>query len=87
MNKFIDLTDKSIDSVKNTFNTIKHYDVNSLYPSVMIDNEYPTDIICKFIGNIKNSEYSNLYENNLGIYHVKVKAPNNKHPLLLIKNE
>ena len=32
--------------------TVKHYDINSLYPSVMKNYQYPTDIIGHFIGDI-----------------------------------
>lgn len=51
----------------------------------MKDNEFPTDIICKFIGDIKNSEFRNLYDDNLGIYQVKVRCPKNNHPILPIR--
>ena len=52
----------------------------------MKHNKYPTEVICKFIGDIKSvPEFSKLYQENLGIYKVKVKAPDIKHPLLPVK--
>ena len=85
INKLDNLTDKSTDNIKKEFNTIKHYDVNSLYPSVMKDFKYPTDIIGKFIGDIKNTDFFDLYDHKLGIYLVEVFAPDIKHPLLPVR--
>ena len=65
-----------------------YYDINSLYPSVMKDYKYPTDIIGKFIGDIRLvSAYEHYFNNNLGIYKVKVKAPNIKNPILPVKSK
>ena len=72
----------------NSLETVKHYDINSLYPSVMKDYKYPTDIIGKFIGDIRLvSAYEHYFNNNLGIYKVKVKAPNIKNPILPVKSK
>ena len=71
--------------LKKEFHTIKHYDVNSLFPSVMKDFKSPTDIICKFIGDIKNTDFNYLYDSKIGIYLVEVNAPDIKHPLLPVK--
>lgn len=80
------LISKGIDYIKNMFKTIKHYDINSLYPSAMMDFYYPTDIIGYFIGDITLiKEYKDLYLNNIGIYKVKVNAPDIKHPLLPVR--
>lgn len=81
------LVSKGIDYIKNTFKTLKHYDINSLYPSAMMDFDYPTDIIGYFIGDITLiDEYKDLYLNNIGIYKVKVTAPKNiVNPILPVK--
>nr|YP_009690340.1 DNA polymerase family B [Fomitiporia mediterranea]QEG57120.1 DNA polymerase family B [Fomitiporia mediterranea] len=43
---------KGIDYIKKFYNTVKHYDINSLYPKAMSKFKYPTDIIGYFIGDI-----------------------------------
>ena len=49
----------------------------------MMFSEFPTDIIASFVGDITLIEdYKHLFDNNLGVYKVKVNAPNIKHPLL-----
>lgn len=54
-----------------------HYDINSLYPAVMREND--------FIGNVKTIT-NHFHENKLGIYKVDVIAPKNiEIPLLGIK--
>ena len=64
--------------------TVKHYDINSLYPSVMKNYQYPTDIIGHFIGDI--SLINNLNNIKFGIYRVSVNCPTNiQHPILPIK--
>ncbi len=78
--------EKGIAYIKNMFKTIKHYDINSLYPSVMQNKEFPTDLSGKFIGDIRLIKaYAHYYNDNLGTYKVNVKAPNIKNPLLPIK--
>lgn len=55
-----------------------HYDINSLYPSVMRDND--------FIGNVKGL-VNKFHENELGIYKLEVECPKNLHiPLLGINH-
>nr|YP_009690150.1 DNA polymerase family B [Porodaedalea pini]QEG56930.1 DNA polymerase family B [Porodaedalea pini] len=83
------VTHTSIDFIKTLFKTVKHYDINSLYPSVMLKYKYPTDIIGYFIGDITLiQDYAHLYKNNFGFYKVKVEAPDSiKHPLLPIRNQ
>lgn len=72
--------------VKANYKTLKHYDINSLYPSSMYYNEFPTDIIGYFIGDITLiDDYSYLYNDKLGVYKVKVTAPSIKHPILPIR--
>jgi hypothetical protein len=54
------------------------YDVNSLYPSVMINKEMPIGLPIKFIGDIRKFE-----ENPFGFFYVKVTAPDNiLHPII-----
>ena len=64
--------------------SIYHYDVNSLFPSVMQDNKYPTKLFAKFIGDIRYFDrFSNLWEDMLSICRVRVTAPYNiSNPLL-----
>nr|YP_009690186.1 DNA polymerase family B [Porodaedalea pini]QEG56966.1 DNA polymerase family B [Porodaedalea pini] len=59
-------------------------DVNALYPTVMRDNKYPTLIFAHFIGDISIMErYNGLLNDNLGVFKVKVHAPEGiQHPLL-----
>lgn len=84
--KYNSLEDKSSENVKKVFDTIKHYDINSLYPSSMKKFMYPTELICKFIGDItENPEFSSLYESKIGIYKVKITAPDIKNPIMPIK--
>ena len=67
-----------------------HYDVNSLYPSVMIDNEFPIGfpqyidfpILVK-----KNFEKWVEYREGLGFITCKVHIPKQKYPPLPIKRE
>nr|YP_010714048.1 hypothetical protein P2X57_mgp54 [Fuscoporia gilva]WDD39611.1 hypothetical protein [Fuscoporia gilva] len=75
--------------IKSKFKTIKHYDVNSLYPSAMLHYKYPTDILGKFIGDIRLiNNYSHYFEENLGIYKLNVTSPKNiLHPILPIKSK
>lgn len=60
------------------------YDVNSLYPSVMRDKEYPVNFIGYFSGDIQNmAEFNKLFNMSLGILKVKVNCPDNiQHPIL-----
>ena len=84
--KYNSLEDKSLENIKKVFKTIKGYDVNSLYPSRMKANKFPTDVILKFIGDISNnSDYKHLYDENLGIFKVIVEAPEIDNPLLPFK--
>ena len=64
--------------------SVKLYDINSLYPSVMKDFKYPNKLYAKFIGDIRYiSEFKGLYRNMLGIYRVRVTAPDDiRHPIL-----
>jgi len=62
---------------------IKCLDVNSLYPSQMIDKDMPIGKIEKFIGNIFNFE-----SNPFGFFKVKVNCPKNiLHPIIQIKHK
>lgn len=55
--------------------TLKYYDINSLYPSVMVNTQYPVFMTNNFI------KTQSLVEN--GIYQVKVSVPENLNiPLL-----
>lgn len=81
--KFNSLEDKFISIVKENFELMNHYDVNSLYPSRMSANKFPTDMICEFIGDITtNKETKQLYDNHVGVYKVQLQAPDIEHPLL-----
>lgn len=78
--------EKGTDYIKSNFKTLKHYDINSLYPSSMLYSEFPTDIIGYFIGDITLiDDYSYLYKEKLGIYKVKVTGPSIKHPIIPIR--
>ena len=60
---------------------IKCYDVNSLYPSVMLNKDMPVGDITKFEGNIRSIE-----QNAFGFFYVKVNCPEDiLHPILQIK--
>jgi uncharacterized protein YprB with RNaseH-like and TPR domain len=63
---------------------VNSYDINSLYPTVMKNYSYPTDILFYFKGDISLlDEYKDII---FGIFKVKVNAPNEiKHPLLPFK--
>jgi len=62
---------------------IKCLDVNSLYPSIMIDKDMPIGKIEKFKGNIFNLE-----SNPFGFFKVKVNCPKNiLHPIVQIKHK
>jgi hypothetical protein len=52
--------------------SIKSYDVNSLYPSVMHDCEMPVGIPTYFLGDISYIHKKNI---PFGFFRVKVKAP------------
>jgi DNA polymerase elongation subunit (family B) len=59
-------------------NNIHSYDVNSLYPFVMRDKEYPIGSPTYFIGNILN-----MNPNAFGFFYCKITAPDNLlHPIL-----
>lgn len=78
------IKEKGIEYAKENLQTIKHYDVNSLYPSVMKDYLYPTDILAQFIGDITLINHFDYYK--FGIYKVSVKCPDNIIlPILPIK--
>ena len=87
VNGFAKPDDKAIVPHNNKY--IYHYDVNSLYPTVMKDYKYPNKLFAKFIGDIRYMDiYKNLYNSMLGIYNVVVTAPFNiKHPILPFKND
>jgi hypothetical protein len=60
---------------------IKCYDVNSLYPSQMINKDMPIGKIVKFIG-----DFSEIETNPFGFFKVRVKSPDNiLHPIIQIK--
>jgi hypothetical protein len=60
---------------------IKCYDVNSLYPSVMINKDMPISKPIKFIGDI-----SKIENNPFGFFKVRVNCPDNiLHPIIQIK--
>nr|YP_009693758.1 hypothetical protein [Inonotus obliquus]BBN21284.1 hypothetical protein [Inonotus obliquus] len=64
---------------------VNSYDINALYPSVMKDNLYPTDLIGHFKGDITLMDE---YQVKFGIYKVKVNVPIDiKHPILPIHQE
>ena len=86
MEKYNKLEDKSIENIKKNFDLINHYDINSLYPSQMNSNKYPTDMICEFIGDItSNSETKSLFDNFVGIYKVHMYGPDIEHPIIPVK--
>jgi hypothetical protein len=59
-------------------NNIHSYDVNSLYPFVMRDKEYPIGSPTYFIANILN-----MNPNAFGFFYCKITAPDNLlHPIL-----
>lgn len=75
------ISDKKIDNLE----TVNGYDINALYPSVMKDNLFPTDLIGYFKGDITLIDE---YEVKFGIYKVKVSVPDSiKHPILPIHHE
>lgn len=60
---------------------LKCYDVNSLYPSVMINKDMPIGKAEKFIGDITKFE-----SNPFGFFYVKVNCPDNiMHPIIQVK--
>ena len=62
---------------------IKCYDVNSLYPSVMINKDMPIGKPIKFIGDI-----SKIENNPFGFFKVRVNCPDNiLHPIIQIKHK
>ena len=61
------------------------YDVNSLYPFVMQQFEFPTKFIGKFEGDVRVKD-PQLWNDTLGFYHVKVYCPKSIiHPILPVK--
>jgi hypothetical protein len=72
-------TDMFIPKGKN----IKCYDVNSLYPSVMLDQPMPIGKAESFNGDIRK-----FNKNAFGFFYVKVKCPEDiLHPILQIKHK
>ena len=62
---------------------IKCYDVNALYPSVMINKDMPIGKPEKIVGDFKK-----LDEKLFGFFHVKVNCPENiMHPIIQIKHK
>jgi len=62
------------------------YDVNSLYPFVMMKIEYPIGDPIYFIGELTNLNID--ISDKLGFYHCKIKAPIDiKHPILQIHHK
>jgi hypothetical protein len=62
---------------------VKCYDINSLYPSVMVNKDMPIGKSEKFIGDI--SKFDN---NAFGFFYVKVTTPKNiLHPILQINHK
>jgi hypothetical protein len=66
---------------------IRHYDVNSLYPSAMKNFKSPTKLLAHFIGDIENIlGYKSInplkVDKYVGVLKVKVTAPSILHPLL-----
>jgi hypothetical protein len=60
---------------------IKCYDVNSLYPSVMINQDMPIGKIEKITGDL-----SKLSDDIFGFFYVKVNCPEDiMHPIIQIK--
>lgn len=67
-----------------TLETVKHYDINSLYPSVMKFYQFPTDILGYFIGDI--GLIKNIDDIKFGIFKVSINCPEEiQHPILPIK--
>nr|YP_010697864.1 DNA polymerase [Phellinidium ferrugineofuscum]WCF76825.1 DNA polymerase [Phellinidium ferrugineofuscum] len=65
-----------------------HYDVNSLYPSVMAKRKYPTKLIGYFDGDIyKMDDYSKLVCNTEAFLKVRVTAPYKDEPIIPYKND
>ncbi len=63
-----------------------NYDVNSMYLSIMRDCLIPDVSTTKYIENGKN--YKNHFDDYLGIYHCRVKAPKDIYiPVLPVKHE
>lgn len=57
---------KPLFQAKDENDKLYYQDINSLYPSVMHDHEYPGDFLCWT---------SNYFPDRFGIYHVQVSAP------------
>lgn len=57
---------------------LKSYDVNSLYPSIMRDNDMPTKFDC---------ETNRYYENRMGFYDIEIEVPDMYVPPLGAKFE
>lgn len=68
------------------YKTIKLYDVNSLYPSVMREFKMPTKLLYEFTGNILLEELNLLNEvkdqSKIVICNAKITAPNIARPVL-----
>jgi DNA polymerase type B, organellar and viral len=63
------------------------YDVNGLYPSAMISNQFPTKLISYFIGDISiMTEFDKINplksSDTTGFFKVEVSAPSLLHPIL-----
>jgi hypothetical protein len=75
----------------NDFNTkVYQYDVNALYPSAMLSNQYPTKLVGYFIGDIsKIFEYKHISplvnDKYIGFFKVEVSAPSLLNPILPYK--
>nr|YP_009693752.1 hypothetical protein [Inonotus obliquus]BBN21278.1 hypothetical protein [Inonotus obliquus] len=69
----------------NDLEVVNSYDINSLYPSVMKDNLFPTELVGYFKGDITLMDE---YQVKFGIYKVKVSVADSiKHPILPLHNE
>lgn len=83
----------TVNEIKNKINSqntddlevVNSYDINALYPSVMKNNLFPTELIGYFKGDISLIDE---YIVKFGIYKVKVNAPENiLHPILPIHQD
>lgn len=66
---------------------VYHYDVNALYPYVMKNFKYPTELRGHFVGDISQmTEYFKLYNSSIAHLLVKVTSPEGiVHPILPLK--
>lgn len=75
----------AVDIYKPYGEDIKRVDVNSLYPFVIIDNEFPVGVTYKFIGDYREIKY---FSDKLGVVEADIETPVKlRHPVLITTND